>query len=190
MGPHSAYVLGLGPSSRASGVGALPLWAVTGLRAIGAVLLLASIGFAQWLEFRCLRLHSTWWIASTALAWLMALAVFPLVASPLWYEGQGMAEAVLVGVAAGAAMAMSVAMLTGVAAVRLVTPAPAAVSTRPEAVLRFFRHQDDGYGQEPLRRPVVLRKTRRPPLQGSGPNHATGRLRRRQEDPPRRGPRT
>ena len=116
-----AYVVGLGPSTWASRVGELPIWVVSALGAVGGVVLLAPIGFAQWLELRRLRPNSTWWIASTALGWLVGLVVFLLVASPLWHEGQPTAEAVLVGLIAGAVMAISVALVTGVAAVRLVT---------------------------------------------------------------------
>ena len=55
------------------------------------------------------------WIAVTAGAWLLGLAVFLMVATPLWWPGQALALTVFVGVPAGALMATTVAVVTGLA---------------------------------------------------------------------------
>ena len=53
-------------------------------------------------------------------AWLAALAVFLLVATPLWQPGQPLAITIVVAILAGCLMAATVAVLTGFSAVRLV----------------------------------------------------------------------
>lgn len=60
------------------------------------------------------------WVALTAAAWTAGLAVFMAIATPLWHEGQPVALVVLIGVAAGLAMALTVATVTGAGLVRLV----------------------------------------------------------------------
>ncbi|TIC88504.1 hypothetical protein E8D34_05070 [Nocardioides sp. GY 10113] len=126
----AAYALGMAPSTWAQGLyddptgpGAALAWALAGL---GGLVLLVSIGGAQWLELRR-RLPGAWrWVPAAALAWLAALAAFLVIATPLWRPGQPAALGVLIGVAAGVVMAAVQAVITGVAMSRLVGPDRAA----------------------------------------------------------------
>ena len=87
---------------------------------VGGVVLLASIGTGQWLELRHHLPHCRSWLVTTGLAWLLGLAVFMLVAMPLWHEGQSTAVAVAVGMLGALGMASVVAAVTGWALLRLV----------------------------------------------------------------------
>lgn len=111
-----AWLLGMLPSSLADH---LPGWALWSLLALVAPALLASIGLGQWLVLRRHRPGSAWWIAATAGAWAAGLTVFVAISSPLWGAGQSAVVIAAIGVAAGAAMAVTAAALTGLAAVRL-----------------------------------------------------------------------
>jgi hypothetical protein len=108
-------VLGLMPvaGARCSTVALTSTPAVTA--AIVGLPLLLTIGVAQWLVLRGREPWAVRWIAATASAWLAGLAVFLAVATPLWWEGQTLAAAVLVGVGAGVVMATTVALVTGLA---------------------------------------------------------------------------
>jgi uncharacterized integral membrane protein len=114
-----AYAVGMLPSSLGDRLDSAPVAVLVAGAVVGGGLLLFSIGGAQWLVLRRIGLARWWWVAVTAAAWLAGLAVFMLVATPLWREGQPLAVTVLVGVFAGALMAAAVAGLTGLAAVRL-----------------------------------------------------------------------
>lgn len=100
-GAAVAYLLGLLPSL-------LSPWALAGLGALPL-----TIGFLQWLVLRRLVARSSSWIAVTAMAWTAGLAAFLALATPLWHEGQAVAESVLVGAGAGLVMAAVVALITG-----------------------------------------------------------------------------
>jgi hypothetical protein len=93
------------------------------LVAVGALVLLLSIGTAQWIVLRDHVDGAGRWVWGTAAAWLVALGAFLAVTTPLWHEGQHAATAVLVGVLGGLVMAMTVAMLTGLVVVRVIRPA-------------------------------------------------------------------
>ncbi|MEQ6902936.1 hypothetical protein [Nocardioides sp. YIM 152588] len=115
-----AYALGMAPSTWASPLFEEPSGAAWAAAGIGGVLLLASIGGAQWLELR-LHLRRAWrWVVATAVAWLVALGAFLLIATPLWRPGQSLPVAVLVGVVAGVVMAAVQATVTGLAMDRMV----------------------------------------------------------------------
>lgn len=112
-----AWMLGLLPSLVAPRVGFSP--AVAGLAAVDGVLVLLSLGTAQWWV---LHRHVTgaWkWIPATAAAWLAGLAVFFAVTMPLWHPGQSPLLIAGIGVFAGLLMAGTVAAVTGWALVRL-----------------------------------------------------------------------
>lgn len=114
IGAVAAYSVGMIPSALS------PLWTTWGWPAQAALLagvalvLLLSIGGAQWLELRRHLWRAGWWIAGTAAAWLVALALFLTIAMPLWHEGQDPGTAILVGVVAGLVMATAMAAVTGV----------------------------------------------------------------------------
>ncbi len=127
-------------------VGALPVvlgdhvftWHPAVLVALGLVLL-AAMGWFQW---RVLRRHvrgAGWWVPATAGAWLVALAVFTGVTTPLWQEGQPGWLVAVIGLAGGALMAATVAALTGLAVLRLRTRAghgPGRAPGGPDATRR------------------------------------------------------
>jgi hypothetical protein len=86
--------------------------AVVGAIALG-VLVLLTIGAAQWLVLRQ-HLHDAHrWIAITAAAWLIGLAVFLLASTPLWQEGQSRSLAIAIGAGGGLLMALAMAWVTG-----------------------------------------------------------------------------
>ncbi|MDQ2698997.1 MAG: hypothetical protein M3Y46_09410 [Actinomycetota bacterium] len=107
-----AYCAGLIPSTFAD------VWTQWGVLAqallltVVAVVLLLSIGTAQWVELRRHVPRAGWWILGTAVAWLVALGLFLAIATPLWHEGQNPVVAVLVGVMAGLVMAAAMATVT------------------------------------------------------------------------------
>ncbi|MGX7829614.1 hypothetical protein ACTG9Q_31450 [Actinokineospora sp. 24-640] len=102
VGALIAYFLGLLPSML------LSPWALAGLGALPL-----TIGFLQWLVLRRLVARSASWIAVTAMAWIAGLAAFLALATPLWHEGQAVAESILIGAGAGLVMAAIVALITG-----------------------------------------------------------------------------
>ncbi|GAA4038959.1 nitroreductase/quinone reductase family protein [Nonomuraea soli] len=101
-------------------IGSLPVvlgerllsWHPVVLGALG-MLLLAAMGALQW---RLLRRHirrAGWWIPATAGAWLVALAAFAAVTTPLWQEGQAGWLVAVIGLLGGVVMAATVAALSG-----------------------------------------------------------------------------
>ncbi|WP_158282986.1 hypothetical protein [Nocardioides silvaticus] len=123
----AAYALGFLMSQL--GASGSPLGFV-GAAAAG-LLLLGTIGGAQWLELRHHVPQAVRWIGWTAVAWLAALGTFLAIATPLWHPGQSVINAVAVGVAAGIAMAVVQAAGTGLGIVRLVSPVTAAEDVGP-----------------------------------------------------------
>jgi len=112
-----AYAIGLAPST--FDITALPQWTWFVLGATAGLCLLLSIGVAQWLILRRFIVRAFRWVWITAGAWLAGLAVFMLIATPLWHEGQSVGYGIIVGVVAGLAMAATVAAVTGLGLVRL-----------------------------------------------------------------------
>jgi hypothetical protein len=110
-----AYAAGMLPSL-------LPPLPLPGMIAVGVfagAVLLASIGTAQWLVLRRCRPGIAWWIPVTAGAWVLGLAGFFAVATPLWQPGQSIVVIAGIGVLAAVVMAAVVAAVTGWAVVRL-----------------------------------------------------------------------
>ncbi|HEU4421709.1 MAG TPA: hypothetical protein VFR67_04110 [Pilimelia sp.] len=120
-----AYLIGLLPSLTAGTIGRWPLPVLVALAAAGGAVLLSSIGVAQWTVLRRFVPRAGRWIAITAAAWLVGLAAFMLIASPLWHAGQPPALTVAIGVLGGIAMAATVAAVTGAGLVRLLRAPPA-----------------------------------------------------------------
>lgn len=84
-----------------------------------AVVLLVSIGCAQWFELRR-HVRRAWrWIAGSAAAWALGLGVFMAVATPLWQPGQDLWLTAAVGMGAAVLMALGMAAVTGLVMVRL-----------------------------------------------------------------------
>lgn len=112
-----AYAIGLAPS--ALSIDAWPVPLVVVALAIGALVLLASIGTAQWLILRRHVARAGHWIWATAIGWLVGLGVFLGFAMPLWQPGQPLSLIVAVGVAGGLLMAAVTSLITGVMLRRL-----------------------------------------------------------------------
>jgi hypothetical protein len=87
---------------------------------LGAVLLV-SIGVAQAAVLPPQAGTGRAWVGWTTLGWCVGLTAFMLLATPLWHPGQGPFLVALIGVGAGLVMAASMAAVTGIGAVRLVT---------------------------------------------------------------------
>ena len=102
---------------------------------VGGVLL-TSIGAAQWLELRHHLPLARHWIGTSALAWALGLGVFSAVATPLWQPGQSAVLVVAIGLLGGLAMAVTMAVVTGVVLRRLVVRPTTARSRRPSAPTR------------------------------------------------------
>jgi hypothetical protein len=117
LGAVVAYAMGMVPSLFFP----LPVPAMVAIAAVAGTVLLGSIGTAQWLVLRRHRPGSAWWIAATAGAWLLGLAAFLAIATPLWQPGQPAALIVAIAVLAGLVMAAVVAAVTGWAVLRLRT---------------------------------------------------------------------
>jgi hypothetical protein len=114
-----AWLLGLLPSVAADAIRDWPVAIVIGLAAAGGLVLLCSIGIAQWTVLRHHVARAHRWVAITAIAWLAALGVFMLIATPLWREGQPVALTIAIGAFAGLAMAATMAAVSGVGLLRL-----------------------------------------------------------------------
>jgi hypothetical protein len=109
-----AYACGLLPSSSSSSWTTWPLPLQFTALAVLAVILLGSIGGAQWFELRHHLRGAGWWILGTTAGWLVGLGLFFTIAPPLWHEGQPVGQAVAVGLVAAAGMAAAMATVTGV----------------------------------------------------------------------------
>ncbi|NUT47577.1 MAG: hypothetical protein HOV94_09760 [Saccharothrix sp.] len=110
-----AYLIGLAPSTWGAAITAWDTAVVVAVAvALGGVLL-CSIGAAQWLVLRRHVPRAGRWIAATAVAWLLGLAVFLGFTTPLWRPGQSFALIALIGIAGGLLMAVTTAAVTGYA---------------------------------------------------------------------------
>jgi len=110
-----AYLVGLTPSTWADQLSSRPpllLWPVATILGLA---LLGSIGFAQWLVLRHHISRSARWIATTAGAWLLGLAVFLGVTVPLWQPGQSLPTTIAIGVLGGLLMAATTSAVTALA---------------------------------------------------------------------------
>lgn len=115
-----AWLVGLLPAVAGDRLSGLPPAVLVPLAAVAAVVLLGSIGTAQWTVLRAHVPRAGRWIWGTAAAWLAALGVFSAVTMPLWQPGQGVVTVALIGVLGGLLMAATVAALTGLLVVRTV----------------------------------------------------------------------
>jgi hypothetical protein len=124
LGAALAWAIGLTPAALGDRLTAWPVGAVLALGVLAGLVLLLSIGVAQWTVLRRHVPRAGRWIAWTAFAWSGALAVFMLVATPLWQPGQGAVLIGLIGVVAGCLMALTMAAITGWGLVRLLLGSP------------------------------------------------------------------
>ncbi|WP_206340225.1 hypothetical protein [Blastococcus litoris] len=117
-----AWAVGLGPSTWAAGAADLPASLLVVLAVPVAVVLLSSIGFAQWTVLRRHVPAAGRWIGWTAAAWLAGLGVFTAVTTPLWQPGQEAVTVALIGVLGGLLMAAAMAVVTAAGMGRLLSP--------------------------------------------------------------------
>lgn len=113
-----AWTLGLLPSADS----AWQDWPAAAQIAAGTtagVVLLASIGLAQWIELRHHVPRAWRWIAGSAAAWAAGLGVFMAVATLLWQPGQDLWLSALIGIWAAILMAVTMAVITGLVMARL-----------------------------------------------------------------------
>lgn len=106
LGTATSYLSGLNPVLL--GIVAMPL----------GVLLLLSLGTAQWLVLRRYIPASSSWIAVNALAWSLGVAV-PVIALALVPDGAPPLLMVVVGLISGVLMGAVVGAITGITLVRL-----------------------------------------------------------------------
>ena len=127
-----AYAIGFAPSQLGNRLTGLPLAVLIPVAAVGALVLLATIGVAQWPLLRH-RVHRAWrWIPITAAAWAAGLGAFTAVAPPLWQPDQPVALVAAIGLLGGLVMAATVAAITGAALPHLLS-SPALTHSTPQA---------------------------------------------------------
>lgn len=114
-----AYAIAMVPVLSGPRLTDLP-WPVVGLHGLLlAILLLGSIGTAQWSVLRGELSGAGMWVPATAVAWIAGLLAFLGVATPLWEPGQPLGLTIAIGALAGLVMATIVAAVTGAAFIRL-----------------------------------------------------------------------
>lgn len=80
--------------------------------------------------------HAGRWVGASALAWALGLGAFSAVSTPLWQPGQSTALIIVIGLLGGAAMAVTMAVTTGLVLRRLLVPQTASLSRRLPAQIR------------------------------------------------------
>ncbi|WP_231494865.1 hypothetical protein [Cellulomonas sp. KRMCY2] len=116
-----AWVVGMLPSTLYDTWSTWPVGVAIALGLPLALVLLTSIGVAQWYELRRHVARAGAWVAATALAWGVGLTAFGLVTTPLWQPGQGTALVLAIGLLGGLTMAAAMALTTGLALRRLLS---------------------------------------------------------------------
>lgn len=86
-----------------------------------SLILIFSIGVAQWTVLRHFTDRAALWILATAVAWIGGFLAFLLVAPPLWQPGQSPILVAAIGALGGAAMAAVMAWITGAFLPRVLT---------------------------------------------------------------------
>jgi hypothetical protein len=112
-----AYVLGMTPSTLYD-LFALSTPGMIGITVVLGLLLVPSIGFAQWLVLRRHLPRAGWWVLANAFAWTFGVAI-PFVVLMLVPDESPMGAFIAAGVASGLLMGAVVGAITGVALIRL-----------------------------------------------------------------------
>jgi hypothetical protein len=112
-----AWIIGMLPSTFGDIIAVDSVVLVGGAVVLGTVLV-ASIGFAQWVVLRRHIRNVGWWVPANALAWVVGVAV-PFGGLALVPEGSPMTVWAVVGVVSGLLMGAVVGAITGLALVRL-----------------------------------------------------------------------
>lgn len=108
-----AWALGMTPSTVGDITTLKPAVLVAGAILLGVVLV-SSIGFAQWLVLRRYMQKATWWVAANAIPWPIGVAV-PFGSLAMVPEGSPAAVWAVVGAASGVLMGAVVGAITGIA---------------------------------------------------------------------------
>ncbi|MFE3055939.1 hypothetical protein [Nocardia sp. NPDC059239] len=108
-----AWSIGVLPMLYGERFGAWPTWAQVPVAVAGSVIVVSSIGVAQWTVLRRFSDRSALWILANAVAWIGGLIAFTVVAPPLWQPGQPLILTAAIGALGGAAMAAAMAWVTG-----------------------------------------------------------------------------
>jgi hypothetical protein len=119
-----AWAIGLAPSESAGTWQGWPVVAQVAVAVPAGLLLLGTIGTAQWTVLRRFVHGAARWIGWTSLAWLAGLTAFMVVATPLWQPRQPLWLTAVVGALAASLMALAVAAITGWGLVQLVSTPP------------------------------------------------------------------
>ncbi|MGV9665243.1 hypothetical protein [Nocardia niigatensis] len=108
-----AWSVGVLPMIAGERFGGWPAWAQIPVAVAGALIVVFSLGVAQWTVLRRFTDRAALWILANAVAWIGGLIAFMLVAPPLWQPGQPPILVAAIGVLAGAVMAAVMAWVTG-----------------------------------------------------------------------------
>ncbi|MGW4351887.1 hypothetical protein ACWELJ_07315 [Nocardia sp. NPDC004582] len=108
-----AWSIGVLPMRYGERFGDWPTAVQVPVAVTAALILIFSIGVAQWAVLRRFTDRGALWILATAVAWIGGLLAFMLVAPPLWQPGQSPVLVAAIGVLGGAAMASVMAWITG-----------------------------------------------------------------------------
>ena len=111
-GAAVAWTVGMLPSTFSTWTEWSPASAVL-VAGLLAVVLLLSIGTAQWVVLRRYVDHAAGWIGQTALAWCAGLAAFLTGTTPLWQPGQPQVLVAVIGLTGAVPMAVTMAGVTG-----------------------------------------------------------------------------
>jgi hypothetical protein len=115
----AAWFVGMMPSSTYDAWHTWPVAMLVPIGVVLGVLVLLSLGVAQWLLLRQ-ALPAAWrWIGWSVAGWAGGLTAFGAVTTPLWHPGQERALIVAIGVLGGAVMAAVMAAVTGIGLVRM-----------------------------------------------------------------------
>lgn len=114
-----AWILGLLPSATHELWSQWPLPALVLVAILLAVLLLCSVGAAQWWELRRHLAHAGTWVWGTALAWGLGMLAFSAITTPLWQPEQTQQAVVAIGALGGLAMAATMAATSGLVLLHL-----------------------------------------------------------------------
>lgn len=107
-----AWAIGLTPSQLGERFADLSPAVLIPAAVASGLILLSSIGTAQWFILRTRVPRAGRWIWGTALAWTVAGGLFTAVTTPLWQPGQPAIVIALIGALGGLLMAATVAALT------------------------------------------------------------------------------
>ena len=131
LGAGLAWFLGMLPGTFYDTWSSWPLAVSIATGVVLGVALLATIGLAQYAVLRRHVARARTWPPVVGTAWLAGLGILLGITTPLWREGQATALVVGIGALGGLAMAVTVAVVTGLWLVRLVYPPAGKPTARP-----------------------------------------------------------